>query len=293
MSDKVLILGAEGFTGRHLTDFLKSQGLKVYGTSSSISNFENRFHCDIRQKEQIKDILQTITPDYIINLAGISFVAENNANLMYEVNLTGAVNILEAIIESKLNIKKVILASSATVYGNQQSQVLYEDMRPRPVNHYGCSKYSMECMTLNFAQKIPMIITRPFNYTGKGQKEHFLIPKIVEHFKEGKKSIELGNIYVEREFNDVEDICEIYFKLMKSNYSGGVVNICSGRSVSIDNVLSILNNLYGYKIGVLVNQAFVRENETKRLVGSPDKLFSIIGSKTFFNLEKTLTDMMK
>ena len=210
---KVLITGIDSFTGAHLSSYLKSFGYDIYGTSL-FSIGDKKYKCDITLKDDILTVLREIVPDYIIHLSGISFAAHGNNEDFYKVNVIGTTNILDALVELDLSLKKVILASSATVYGNQGLEVLDESLCPKPANHYGASKYAMECLAAGYFDKLPIIITRPFNYTGIGQAEHFLIPKIVSHYKDKKETIELGNLNVSREFNDVEFVCEVYKRLL-------------------------------------------------------------------------------
>lgn len=272
---KVLITGIDSFTGVHLSSYLENSGYDVYGTSLSKSE-EKKYKCDITNKEEILTVLDTIKPDFFIHLSGISFAAHGNNEDFYKVNTIGTINILDAFIELNLKPEKIIIASSATIYGNQGVEILDESMCPKPANHYGASKYAMECMAKNYFDKLNIIITRPFNYTGIGQAEHFLIPKIVKHFKEKNEVIELGNLNVSREFNDVTYVCEVYKALLECESNGEVVNICSNIGIKLLDVIDMMNKLAGYKIEVKVNPAFVRKDEIKSLTGSTKKLFTMI-----------------
>jgi len=294
VSKKVLIIGIESFTGKHLSKFLVQNGFDVYGTSLKNINIDTIYQCDISDKKSIKNILKKIRPNYIINLAGISFVGNANRELFYKINVLAVENILDSCMEIINYIpKKIILASSATIYGNQNSNILDESMNPNPVNHYGISKLAMEQLAKTYFDKLDIIITRPFNYTGVGQEEHFLIPKIVSHFKEDKREIELGNIDVYREFNDILYVCDIYHKLLVSDIQSEVVNICSNRVIALNDVIKMMNRIAGYQIHVIVNPNFVRENEIVSLSGSVDKLYSLIGELKQIDFDRTLEKMYK
>lgn len=287
---KVLITGIDSFTGVHLASYLEKAGYDVYGTSL-LESGEKKYMCDITLKDDIKTILQRVVPDFFIHLSGISFAAHGKNQDFYSVNTIGTTNILDAFVELDLKPTKIILASSATIYGDQGLEILDESLCPQPANHYGASKYAMECLSRGYFQKLPIIITRPFNYTGVGQAEHFLIPKIVKHFKEQKETIELGNIDVSREFNDVEYVCEVYKQLLECNAKGEVVNVCSGVGRKLLDVIETMNHLAGYEIDVKVNPAFVRKDEIKSLTGSTDKLFEMIGTLKQKPFEETLMRM--
>lgn len=266
----------------HLKKYLESCGMLVY----SCSRQNNQILCDITNKESVKKAIIETEPNFIINLAAISFVGHDNYSDFYSINTVGAINVLDAIVELKCDIEKIILASSAVVYGAQTETILHEGLTPHPVNHYGMSKYAMELLAESYFDKLNILITRPFNYTGVGHSENFVIPKIVSHFKQQKKTIELGNLDVYREYNDILYICELYYKLLLCNVSGEIINLCSQKALSLSEILSTMGDLAGYNIGVNVNPAFVRPNEIKYLIGSRAKLDS-------FEIESSVVDFKK
>jgi GDP-6-deoxy-D-talose 4-dehydrogenase len=170
----------------------------------------------------------------------------------------------------------VIIASSANVYGAPDVEVLEESQCPAPVNHYACSKLAMEHMVRTWFSRLPIVITRPFNYTGPGQADHFLIPKIVSHFQQRAPFIELGNLRVSRDYSDIDDVIAAYVALLECDARSEIVNICSGRAIALLDVVAIMNKIAGYEIEVRVNPEFVRENEVPKLIGSPAKLRSLV-----------------
>jgi nucleoside-diphosphate-sugar epimerase len=291
--NKVIIIGIDGFTGIHLEKYLRQKGFDVFGTVIDIPKHKNHLQCDITQKAQVDNIISTIRPDYVIHIAAISFVGETNASLMYDVNVIGTENILKSLLDNDIKPLKVLIASSAAVYGNQNEEVLDESMCPKPVNHYGASKLAMENIVANYFDILNIIITRPFNYTGIGQDKHFLIPKIISHFKEGKKEIELGNIHIAREFNDINYVIDIYYKLLLCKADSTVVNISSNQSIKLLDVLEIMNEIAGYTIEIKVNPDFSRAHEVKSLSGSTEKLFKLIGKVEQKRFDETLGDMFE
>lgn len=290
VSKKVFVFGLDSFTGRHFAEYLANAGYEVFGSSRNGGEFVK---CDITNKSEIKAILANFAPEYIINLAAISFVGHADNSAFYSINTVGAINILDALLELGQSPKKVILTSSAVVYGSQGKEVLDESMTPMPTNHYGASKYAMELMAKNYFDKLNILITRPFNYTGVWQTNDFLIPKIVSHYKKNAKAIELGNLNVSREFNDIEFVCEVYKKLLESNATSDIVNICSGIGIKLLDVIDYMNKLAGYNIEIIVNPAFVRPNEIKSLTGSTARLTSAIGSLQNIGIATTLKRMFE
>ena len=160
----------------------------------------------------------------------------------------------------------------------------------QPLNAYGKSKLEMEKVCGDF-KNLTILITRPFNYTGIGQAKTFLIPKIVNHFKLRKKEIQLGNINV-KEFNNVIDICEIYTKLIENVKCSNIVNICSGQSYSIKNIINICEKLTGHKIKIRINNSLKRNIDVPNIMGNPRKMQSMVGNHVFQKIENTLKAML-
>jgi len=288
-SERVLIVGIDSFTGYHLESHLKDNGYEVFGTVIYEGASAPLYTCDIRSEEAIEKVFSAVEPDYVIHLSGISFQQHGNATDFYNINVIGAENVLK--VASNHSPKKVIMASSATVYG-AIGDVLHEGLTPEPVSHYGVSKLAMEKIAAGYFNSLDIIITRPFNYTGYKQDEKFVIPKIVAAFKERRDSIDLGNINTIREYNDIRTVVEVYRKLMESDCKSEIVNICSNRGFALTEVLDTLKEITGHDIEVKVNQAFIRKNEIMSLTGSNDKLKSMIGDYSVYPLESLLRSML-
>jgi nucleoside-diphosphate-sugar epimerase len=205
-------------------------------------------------------------------LAAISFVGHADDSAFYSVNVVGTTNLLSALAELKTPLKKVLIASSANIYGNCEISPISEHQYAAPMNHYATSKLAMEFMACTYMERLPIVITRPFNYTGPGQAPQFLIPKLVSHFSSRADSIELGNLHVEREFNDVRMVCDAYLNLLNYGEPGQVYNVCSGNPFTLSHVLDTLAAITSHHLKVNVNPAFVRANEVHRLCGDPAKL---------------------
>ena len=150
----------------------------------------------------------------------------------------------------------------------------------------------MENKVSNYFNKLNIIIIRPFDYTGVGQESHFLVPKIISHFKSKNPVIELGNLDTFREYNDLRFVSEIYINLLKSTFQSVAVNIYSGKTHSISEILQAMEKITSHSIKVKVNDKFVRKNEIKELKGSTSKLKTILGKGvTAFSLNDTLREM--
>lgn len=274
---KILVTGAEGFTGKHFTQEAIKSGHTIFKLKSDLLNFTDL------QKE-----IEQLSFDFVVHLAAISFIPHSDSSEIYKVNVLGTINLLDAILKPEKPIKRILLASSASVYGNNTNLLIDESQPALPINHYACSKLSMEYMALTYSNKLPIFITRPFNYIGPGQNKLFVVSKIVSHFKNRAESIVLGNLNVEREFNDVRFVCQSYLNLLQTAKVGEIYNICSGQSYNLNYILSSLENMTGYKIHVDQDKSYFRTNEIKMLRGDPGKLKSCTGLNNEFSILDSL-----
>ena len=289
----VLVTGLHGFTGRYMAEVLRARGLRVVGLVQSQARGDDELACDLTDVRALRAAVAQVQPKYVVHLAALAFVGHADARAFYDVNLFGTLNLLEALAALDTPPRKVLIASSANVYGTPGVEVIDEGVCPAPVNHYACSKLAMEHMVRTWFDKLPIVITRPFNYTGVGQDEKFLIPKIVGHFRRREPVIALGNLDVARDFSDVRDVVAAYVRLLQADGSGGqTVNICSGQAHSLQDILSMAETMSGHRIDVRVNPAFVRTNEVPRLLGHPQKLQQLIGFLPEIPLEQTLRWML-
>jgi nucleoside-diphosphate-sugar epimerase len=289
---RVLLTGANGFTGVYMRAELEAAGYQVVGAVVGVPAGPGEVALDITSPDNCRNVMQSVRPDYLVHLAAISFVQHADAEAFYRVNVIGTLNLLQALADAGVPLRRALIASSANVYGNATAGVIDESQPPQPVNHYAMSKLAMEHMVRTWCDRLPIVITRPFNYTGVGQEQHFLVPKIVSHFVQRAPVIELGNLDVERDFSDVRMVARAYRGLLEQDCAGQLVNVCSGRPYSLRAILDMMENICGYQIDVQVNPAFVRQSEVKTLVGSPDKLRALLGEFDVIPLEQTLRWMV-
>lgn len=262
---KIFLTGAEGFTGRYFTERATAAGHEVVPMQANLTN-----------REKLEREVLSVEPEVVVHLAAISFVGHMDNSAFYAVNVVGTTNLLEALVRLPSAPHRVLLASSANIYGNSEQSPLTETQLPAPINHYAMSKLAMECMARTFAERLNLVIARPFNYTGRGQDINFVIPKLAKHFAERADSISLGNLDVEREFNDVQLVCDAYLCLMEYGRPGEAYNVCSGQPHTLREVIACFEKVTGHRMNVEINPAFVRKNEVHRLCGSPDKLNALL-----------------
>lgn len=295
---RVLITGATGFTGRYLAPRLAQAGYEVHGTvhgepGGGVDGVSELHRVDLGEAASVSKLVAKVAPDKVVHLAAIAFVAHLDPAEMYRSNILGTRNLLDALANASSRPEAVLLASSANVYGNAREGVLDESVPPAPANDYGVTKAAAELLAKLYGDRLPLIVARPFNYTGRGQSEQFLIPKIVSHVRRGASEIELGNLDVARDFSDVRGVVDAYTRLLETPAAiGGTVNICSGSATSLGELLDLVQRISGHPMPVRVNPAFVRSDEVKTLCGSPRKVESLIGPIGMPPLEDTLRWML-
>src|SRR5882672_625342 len=282
---RVWVTGLAGFTGPYLRDALAAAGHDVTGPPQSAQ-------FDLLVPSTLTAALTVAQPDYVIHLAAVSFVQHDDMAQIYAVNAIGSENLLQAIATAAPNVRKIVLASSANVYGNGTAELLDETVMPAPVNHYACSKLAMEHLARTWFDRLPIVITRPFNYTGPGQSEMFLVPKLVAHFAGRQAAISLGNLEVERDFSDVRMVADVYTRLLAAPLVHQVVNICSGGTRSLRSLLATLESVCGYAPQVQLAADLVRRAEVHRLAGSNRKLRDAIGALRYTDFDATLAWMV-
>lgn len=284
---RVLVTGHGGFTGSYVSAELVADGYEVFRLAHSPDS-PGESPVDLLDREAVREAVREIAPDVVIHLAAIAFVAHGDAEAIYRVNVVGTRNLLEALAALPRAPRLVVLASSANIYGNAEVEPIGEDAPPAPMNDYAVSKLAMEYMAKLWMDRLPIVITRPFNYTGVGQSEQFLVPKIVAHFRRGERRIELGNIQVARDFSDVRDVARAYLAIVQAAPVGRTLNICSGMGHSLEDILDMMAEIAGYRIEVRVNPAFVRANDVARLVGSHAALSAATRWMHRYGLQQTL-----
>ena len=278
---RIAVTGSDGFTGRYVADALAGRGHEALPVLS-----------DITDSGQLAEEIASLRPDGCIHLAAIAFVAETDFRPFYHVNQIGTFNLLTVLAETAPGIA-VLLPSSAQVYGADAQGTIGEDAATDPHNHYALSKIAMEQGAQFWADRLKLIVTRPFNYTGVRQEERFLIPKIIAHFARRAPLIELGNLHVRRDFGDVRSVAEAYVALIERGEACGPLNVSSGTPHSIGDILGIAERLSGHRMEVEVNPAFVRGNDPALLLGDNARLREKLPGWAPRALEDTLGWMLE
>jgi len=277
MGNKVLVTGADGFIGSHLTEMLAAKGYKVKALSQ-YNSFNNwgwleDVNCkdqievltgDIRDPHYCKHITQNI--DIIFHLAALiaipySYVAPDS---YVDTNIKGTLNICQAAKENG-NIR-VIHTSTSEVYGTAQYVPIDEKHPLQPQSPYSATKIAADAMAMSFynAFELPVTIARPFNTYGPRQSARAVIPTIITQISNGMKEIKLGDVSPTRDFNYVEDTCRGFLALAESDKTiGQTVNIGSNFEISVGDTLNIIKELMDSDVKFVTDEQRIRPEKSE------------------------------
>lgn len=302
---KVLITGADGFIGSHLTELLLDKGYKVKALSyyNSFNNWgwlEGLTHGnlevvsgDVRDPHFCKHITKDI--DIVFHLAALiaipySYVAPDS---YVDTNVKGTLNICQAAKENK--VKRVLVTSTSEVYGTALYVPIDEKHPKQPQSPYSASKIGADAMALSFynAFELPVTIVRPFNTYGPRQSARAIIPTIISQIAAGIKEIKLGDLTPTRDFTFVKDICKGFYEIANCDGTiGQEVNIASNYEISMRDTLQLIAKIMKSEVEFIEDTDRLRpkNSEVLRLWGENKKLKELTGFTTDYNLENGLEE---
>lgn len=289
-SDRVLITGGAGFTGRPLAERLRQEGhfVAAVGRRAGCSGERTT---DLLDLKRLTQTLSEVSPTAIVHLAGVAAPTHGDLREMYSANVIGTANLFGAMDSLNLKPRIIVVASSAQVYATGGSTPIEEQHRLDVRSHYAISKLAAEQIAAIYSSKFPIIIARPFNYTGPGQSASFVVPKIVQHYAERQTEIRLGNLDLFRDFSDLSRTVEAYARLLSRSIDPTTVNICSGRAVHLLDILTIMDEISGHHLRVISDPSLVRADEPRYIIGSSTRLQRLIGDLPNPPFRETLVRM--
>jgi NAD dependent epimerase/dehydratase len=274
---RVLVTGADGFIGSHLTEMLIDKGYKVTALAQYNSfndwGWLDKISCkesvevitgDIRDPHFCKHITQDI--DIIFHLAALiaipySYVAPDS---YVDTNIKGTLNICQAAKEN--GVQRLIHTSTSEVYGTAQYVPIDEKHPMQPQSPYSATKIAADAMAISFYNTfdLPVTIARPFNTYGPRQSARAVIPTIITQIANGKKSIKLGDVSPTRDFNYVEDTCRGFIALAECEDAiGQTVNIGSNYEISIGDTLNLIKDIMKSDVEFIIDEQRIRPGKSE------------------------------
>ncbi|MFH1637857.1 MAG: GDP-mannose 4,6-dehydratase [Candidatus Woesearchaeota archaeon] len=297
---RVLITGIEGFVAPYLAQpFIGKE--EVYGTyflePSRISAVRYKY-MDVTDAHSVKSIISSIRPDKIFHLAGFSSVAEawKNPEKVMKINADGTKNILEAVKALGLN-PKIVVVSSADVYGKPKEIPIPETHALQPISPYGKSRVMQEKIVENY-EKLDITISRSFSHTGPTQLPKFVCPAFAHQIALIEKGLQNpvirhGDLSVKRDFTDVRDVVKAYKLLSERGKPHEAYNVCSEKAYPISEILDALISMSKVAIRKELDTSKVRPIEIQELIGSNKKLCRDTGWKPAISFNDTLKDILE
>jgi GDP-4-dehydro-6-deoxy-D-mannose reductase len=298
---RALVTGGGGFIGSRLCALLAEEGHDVFSADRrGGSGDASHIHIDLADGASLRSALERAVPDVVFHLAAQTFVPRANCEPLetYETNVLGTARLFEAIAEvsGERPPPRVLHVSSAEVYGprDPSEYPLREDLAPRPATPYAASKLGSEAVALaaTHTRRIPAIIARGFNQIGAGQDPRFAIPSFASQLAEiaagAQPVMFVGNLESRRDFLDVRDAARAYVALAHAGQPGEIYNVCSGRPVSVKEVLRQLIAVARVPVEVREDPARMRPSDVPLSYGDNAKLRARIDWSPRYPLAETL-----
>ncbi|MEI8201395.1 MAG: NAD-dependent 4,6-dehydratase LegB [Bacteroidota bacterium] len=304
MNKRVLVTGADGFIGSHLTELLLEKGYKVralsyynsfnyWGWLEDISTNPNLevVTGDIRDPHYVKHIMKDI--DIVFHLAALIAIpySYHAPDSYVDTNIRGTLNVCQS--AKELGGIRVINTSTSEVYGTAQYVPIDEKHPKQAQSPYSASKIGADAMAMSFfnAFNLPVTIARPFNTYGPRQSARAIIPTIISQIASGMKEINLGDLTPTRDFNFVKDTCNGFLAVAECNETiGKEINICSNFEISMADTLALIKEIMQSEVKLITDEQRIRpeNSEVFRLWGDNTLLKSLTAFKPEYDIKKGL-----
>lgn len=301
---KVLVTGAGGFIGSHLSESLVKKGHRVkafirYNSRNcwgwlEKSPYKDNIEIisgDIRNYDSVKNAVRGV--ETVFHLAALISIpySYSSPDSYVDTNIKGTLNILQAAKES--GIRKVIHTSTSEVYGTAQFVPICEHHPLNPQSPYAATKAAADLLALSFYKSfgLPVVICRPFNTYGPRQSARAIIPTIITQILSGRKKIKLGSVHTTRDLTFVQDTVDGFIKAAQSaRAEGEVINLGNNFEISIRDLAALISKLTGRKISVETDSIRKRPkaSEVERLWAENKKARKILNWSPQYSLEKGL-----
>lgn len=301
---KVLVTGAGGFIGSHLTELLVKKGLEVRAFTRYNSNNNWGWIEPLGLKHEIEVVSGDIRDyDFVYNslkgcravfhlaaLIGIPY-SYISPKAYVETNINGTYNVLNA--AKELNLEQILITSTSEVYGTAQHIPIDETHPVVGQSPYSASKIGADQLAISYYRSfgVPLKIVRPFNTYGPRQSARAIIPTVISQILSGKKELKLGNLSPTRDLTFVEDTCNGFYEIYKSpKLTGEITNIGMGYEISIKDLVNKIAELIGVEVTFISNEERIRpeKSEVERLFCNNKKILDYTNWRPEFSLETGL-----
>ena len=305
----VLVTGADGFIGSHLTERLVREGAKVKALSqyNSFNNWgwledvdckdDIEVLCgDVRDANYMREITKGV--DMIFHLAALiaipySYIAPDS---YIDTNIKGTLNVCQAARDN--GVSKTIITSTSEVYGTARYVPIDEKHPKQPQSPYSATKIGADAIAKSFynAFELPITIARPFNTYGPRQSARAIIPTIITQIAAGKKEIKLGDLTPTRDFNYVKDTCSGFVALAKCDKTNGKeINIGSNYEISMKDTLNLIKEIMNSDVEFVTDEQRLRpkNSEVNRLWCDNTRIKELTGFKPEYDIRRGLEETVK
>lgn len=310
---KILITGITGFAGSWLAQYLSSQEkTEIIGTylnsktHRNVANLENRIRlvqCNLLKKENVEQLIKEEKPDAVYHLAAIASPALSfkEPESVLTNNIASELYVFEALRSAELTGTKILIVSSADVYGKVEPADLPidEETKMQPTNPYAVSKIAQDYLALQYflSYSMPIIRIRPFNHIGPRQSADFVVSSFARQIAEiekGKKEaiLSVGNLDTRRDFTDVRDMACAYSLALEKGVPGAVYNIGTDKSQTIKETLLTLLSFSKIDIAIQEDDQLIRPTDTQELLCDSTKFRKKTGWQPEIPIEQTLKDTL-
>lgn len=303
-ANTILVTGAMGFAGTHLRAALRASFPHARIVGTGLHACEDILALDITARDAVHELIASLRPDVCVHLAGIAAIGAARANpeQAWAINLHGTLNIADAIMAGAPHCR-LMFVSSAECYGAsfKPGRALDETALLAPINLYAATKAAADlALGARAAEGLRLLRLRPFNHTGPGQSEDFVVPAFagqIARIEAGfmPPEIAVGSLEPERDFLDIRDICAAYMRCVECDEDlsqNEIFNLASGRAVKIGTVLGMLLERAKCPISIRTDPARLRPVEIPRAIGDAAHAANMLGWTPKFPLGETLDTVL-
>jgi GDP-4-dehydro-6-deoxy-D-mannose reductase len=297
---RALVVGADGFAGRWLVRHLAESGDEVHGVAGPrftppLPHAVGVVQADVRDAQAMTDAVRSASPDVLYFLAGVSDAPSRESADAAAVTVAGTENALRA--AAAAGVRRLLLVSSSQVYGDTGPAPVSENAPLHPLGSYAAAKVAAEATARRVAPELglELVVVRPFNHTGPGQRDVFVVPALAARVagmeRTGERVLGITNGSSVRDFSDVRDVVRAYRLLAMSGVPGEIYNVASGRGTSVAELAATLIRLAGLDASIEDVGDGDRSRDPGQLVGEASRARAL-GWEPRIPLETTLTDVL-